>query len=74
MQIQHYVWIVLAVVLLLVELWAIRSVLRSTKPWDSKGVWVVVIVFVPLLGLLAWLVAGPKGSARILSEPEHQQR
>lgn len=60
MQIE-YVWIGLAVVLLAVELVAINSVLRSKGAWDSKGFWLVVIVFMPLIGLIAWAVAGPKG-------------
>lgn len=36
MQIE-YIWIVLAVVLLLLELWAINIVLRSTGGWETKG-------------------------------------
>lgn len=59
MQIE-YIWIVLAVILLLLELWAINIVLRSTSGWETKGLWVVVLVFVPLLGLIAWAMFGPK--------------
>ena len=59
MQIE-YIWIVLAVVLLLLELWAINIVLRSTGGWETKGLWVVVLVFVPLLVLIAWAMFGPK--------------
>ena len=59
MQIE-YIWIVLAVVLLLLELWAINNVLRSTGGCETKGLWVVVLVFVPLLGLIAWAMFGPK--------------
>ena len=59
MQIE-YIWIVLAVVLLLLELWAINIVLRSTGGWETKGLWVVVLVCVPLLGLIAWAMFGPK--------------
>ncbi len=36
MQIE-YVWIALAVLLLLVELWAIRSVLKSGRSAGTKG-------------------------------------
>ena len=59
MQIE-YIWIVLAVVLLLLELWAINIVLRSTGGLETKGLWVVVLVFVPLLGLIARAMFGPK--------------
>ncbi|AUZ46785.1 hypothetical protein [Pseudomonas orientalis] len=57
------IWIVLAVVLLLLELWAINIVLRSTGGWETKGLWVVVLIFVPLLGLIAWAMFGPKRGA-----------
>ena len=53
-------WIVLAAVLLLIELWAINRVRKSAGKASSKGVWMVVIVFVPLLGLALWALAGPK--------------
>lgn len=55
-----YIWIVLAVVLLLAELWAINVVLRSTGGWETKGLWLVILIFVPLLGLIVWAVFGPK--------------
>ncbi|KAB0491206.1 PLD nuclease N-terminal domain-containing protein [Pseudomonas vancouverensis] len=53
-------WIVLAAVLILVELWAINRVRKSEGTASTKGVWMVVIVFVPLLGLILWAFAGPK--------------
>ncbi|AKA81314.1 hypothetical protein AYK59_20645 [Pseudomonas synxantha] len=55
-----YIWIVLAVVLLLAELWAINVVLRSTGGWETKGLWLVILIFVPLLGLIVWALFGPK--------------
>jgi len=54
------IWIVLAAVLVIMELWAINRVRKSAGKASTKGVWMVVIVFVPLIGLLLWAVAGPK--------------
>lgn len=54
------VWIVLAAFLLLIELWAINRVRKSEGKSSTKGVWIVLIVFVPLFGLIAWALAGPK--------------
>ncbi|MHC8407737.1 PLD nuclease N-terminal domain-containing protein [Pseudomonas sp. TMB3-21] len=54
------IWIVLAAILVLVELWAINKVRKAEGKSSDKLVWIVVIVFVPLLGLIAWAVAGPK--------------
>ncbi|AMT88615.1 hypothetical protein J2Y39_005253 [Pseudomonas sp. 2957] len=59
------VWIVLAVILVLIELWAINRVRKSEGKSSSKGVWIVLIVFVPLFGLIAWALAGPKHVGRI---------
>ncbi|QDG55430.1 PLD nuclease N-terminal domain-containing protein [Pseudomonas sp. NIBRBAC000502773] len=59
MEIQ-YIWIALAVILLLLELWAINIVLRSTSGWETKGLWLVILIFVPLVGLIAWAMFGPK--------------
>ncbi len=56
----EYVWIGLAVVVLLLELWAINAVLRSTSGWETKGLWLIILIFVPLVGLIAWAVCGPK--------------
>lgn len=56
----EYIWIALAVILLLLELWAINVVLRSTIGWETKGLWLVILIFVPLLGLIAWAMFGPK--------------
>jgi hypothetical protein len=53
-------WIVLAAVLLALELWAINRVRKSAGKPSNKGVWMVVIVFVPLIGLILWALAGPK--------------
>ncbi|WP_237502329.1 hypothetical protein, partial [Pseudomonas carnis] len=57
MQIE-YIWIVLAVVLLLLELWAINIVLRSTGGWGATGLWVVAVVFVARVGGRWWVWCG----------------
>ena len=54
------VWIVLAAVLLLIELWAINRVRKSEGKSSTKGVWIVLIVFVPLFNLIAWALTRPK--------------
>ena len=54
------IWIVLTAALLLVELWAINKVRKAEGKSSNKLVWMVVIVFVPLIGVVAWALAGPK--------------
>ncbi|KPG95529.1 hypothetical protein AEQ67_20085 [Pseudomonas sp. RIT-PI-q] len=64
------IWIVLAAVLLLVELWAINRLRKAEGKSSNKLVWMVVIVFVPLVGLVLWALAGPKHMA---GNPHSQQ-
>ncbi|WP_300720021.1 PLDc N-terminal domain-containing protein [Pseudomonas sp.] len=59
MQIEH-VWIALAVILVLLELWAIRGILRSGASSSTRGMWLAIVIFLPLFGMLAWLGFGPK--------------
>jgi hypothetical protein len=64
------IWIVLAAVLLLIELWAINRLRKAEGKSSNKLVWMVVIVFVPLIGLVLWALAGPKHMAE---NPPSQQ-
>lgn len=50
----------LAVVILGADLWAIVSVLGSATEAGNKVVWVLVILLLPVLGLLLWLLMGPR--------------
>ena len=57
-------WIVSAAVLLALELWGINRVRKNPGNPSNKGVWMVLIVFVPLIGLVLWALAGPKHVAQ----------
>ena len=54
------IWVVLAIILVLLELWAIRGVMKSGARSSSRLMWIAIIIFAPLLGMLAWLIAKPK--------------
>lgn len=66
-------WIVLAAVLVLIEVWAINRVRKSEGKASTKGVWMVVIVFVPLIGLILWALAGPKHVAHNRHSPQAER-
>lgn len=55
-----YLWITLAVLLALLEVWAIKRIIGSSVRAESKMMWIIFVVFVPVIGLLAWGVNGPK--------------
>jgi hypothetical protein len=49
-------------ILLVLDIWAIVSVVGSGASTGGKVIWVLVILFLPLLGFLAWLAFGPRTS------------
>lgn len=53
-------WIVFAAILVVLEFWAAIRVLKSDGNRESKCLWILALVFVPVISLVAWIVAGPK--------------
>lgn len=52
--------------LLVLDVWAIVSVFGSTASTGSKVFWTLLIVFLPLVGFLIWLFAGPRARQRAI--------
>ncbi len=53
-------------IILIADLYAIYQTLTSGASTLAKIVWTLVILFLPVIGLIAWLVAGPRGgTARV---------
>ncbi len=55
----------LSLVILVLDIWAIINVLKSSAETTMKVVWVLLIVFLPVLGLIIWALAGPRGNVRL---------
>ncbi|SFW32401.1 MULTISPECIES: PLD nuclease N-terminal domain-containing protein [Pseudomonas] len=72
-ELASYFWIAVAVLLLLVDLWAIVSVFRSDKSTGTKAGWALLLIILPVLGLVIWGVAGPRGIKEGPSSPEHSK-
>lgn len=68
-----YFLIAVAVLLLLVDLWAIVSVFRSDKSTGTKAGWALLLIILPVLGLIIWGLAGPRGIKEGPSSPEHSK-
>lgn len=45
------------------DVWAILNILGSRAGGGAKAVWVIVILLLPVIGLVIWLVAGPRRPA-----------
>lgn len=45
---------------LALDIWAIINVVGSRATTGVKLLWVLLIVILPIIGLIAWFVAGPR--------------
>lgn len=48
------------ILLLIADVWAILRTFESSASTIKKAIWSVVIFALPLLGLILWLLFGPK--------------
>lgn len=46
--------------ILIADVWAIVKTIGSSASTTAKVVWVVLILVLPVLGLILWLLLGPK--------------
>lgn len=54
---------ILGFIVVLLDIWAIITILGSNASAGAKLLWCLLIVVFPLLGLIAWLIAGPRARA-----------
>lgn len=51
----------IGLVILIADVWAIIKTVQSGATTGSKVIWTVLILIFPVLGLILWLIFGPKG-------------
>lgn len=51
---------ILGLIILALDIWAILRVVQSGASTGAKVIWIVVILVLPVIGLIIWLLAGPK--------------
>lgn len=51
-------------IILAIDIWAIISVIGSGASTGGKVIWVLVILLLPIVGVILWLLFGPRGTAR----------
>jgi len=50
-------------IVLVLDIWAIVSIIGSSASTGSKVLWCLLVVLLPILGFIIWLIAGPRSSA-----------
>jgi hypothetical protein len=49
-------------ILLILDIWAIVSIIGARTTTGRKVIWVVLVLILPLLGFILWLIAGPRAA------------
>ena len=55
----------IGLIILALDIWAIINVFKSGASTGAKVLWILLILLLPVLGLIIWAIAGPRGSVRI---------
>lgn len=51
----------LGLIWLIIVIWAVVKVAKSSAGPVAKLLWILILLFFPLVGLIVWLMLGPKG-------------
>lgn len=51
-------------IVLVLDLWAIVSIIGSRASTAAKVGWTLLVVLLPILGFVIWFFAGPRSSPR----------
>lgn len=53
---------VFGLIIFVLDIWAIASIINSGATGRAKIIWVLVVAILPVAGLIAWWIAGPKAN------------
>lgn len=53
------IYSVASVIILLLDIWALISIIQSGATPLEKLIWILVILLMPLLGFILWYLFGP---------------
>lgn len=54
-----------ALIILIADIYAVIQVLSSGTSGVNKLVWILLIIMLPVIGLIIWMFAGPRGSSGV---------
>ena len=50
----------LGLLILIADIWAIVNIAQSGASTGAKVLWIVLVLLLPVLGLILWLLLGPR--------------
>lgn len=51
---------IVGLAILALDIWAVVSIWGSRVDTEKKLLWTVLVILLPVIGLIAWLLAGPR--------------
>lgn len=55
----------IGLIIFALDVWAIAQIINSGAETPKKIIWIAVVAFLPVVGLVAWYLAGPKSDMRL---------
>ena len=52
---------IIGLLILAADIWAIINVVQSGASTGKKVLWILLILVLPVVGLILWLLLGPRG-------------
>lgn len=52
---------IFGLIVLALDIWAIINIVQSGISTGAKVLWVLLIIILPLIGVIIWFFAGPRG-------------
>ena len=53
---------VFGIIIFALDVWAIASIINTNESTGTKLFWILLVAFLPVLGLIIWWFAGPKAN------------
>ncbi|MEF9601056.1 PLD nuclease N-terminal domain-containing protein [Paracoccus sp. PXZ] len=53
---------IFGIIIFVLDVWAIASIINTNETMTTKLIWIALVAFLPLLGLIIWWFAGPKAN------------
>ena len=53
---------ILGLLILVADVYAIVKTMQSNETTGTKVLWIVLILLLPIIGLIIWYFAGPRGT------------
>ena len=55
----------IGIIIFALDVWAIAQIINSSAEKSSKIIWVIIVAILPVVGLIALYIAGPKSDLRL---------